>query len=179
MKPAAGRAPAAPAREERQVLSDYLVSKGLKRSAQREVILEAFLNAGRHVSVEDLLRMVKRRDPQVGRTTIYRTLKLFQEAGLASELLLGGEARFEPLWKREHHDHFFCVGCGEIFEFQSPEIEKLQEEIARGLGFVIEGHRHNIFGRCRKCAAKAPRETRKHQASGASRPPAASSARGE
>jgi Fur family ferric uptake transcriptional regulator len=112
------------------------------------------------VSVEDLLKIVRRREPEVGRTTIYRTLKLFQEAGLASELLFGGEARFEPLWNRCHHDHFVCVACGQIFEFQSPEIERLQDEIAASLGFVIEGHRHNIYGRCRKCALKAPRPAR-------------------
>ena len=155
MPAAASRASSATPREEHQVLEEYLVKKGLKRSSQREAILEAFLKAGQHVSVEDLLRIVKRRDPQVGRTTIYRTLKLFQEAGLASELELGGEARFEPLWNRAHHDHFVCVGCGEIIEFQSPEIERLQDEIAASLGFTIEGHRHNIFGRCRKCAQKA------------------------
>jgi len=159
MTPTAGRAPTAP-REERQVLSDYLAKHGLKRSAQREAILEAFLKAGHHVSVEDLLKLVRRREPEVGRTTIYRTLKLFQEAGLASELLFGSEARFEPLWKRDHHDHFVCVACGEIIEFQSPEIERLQDEIAASLGFAIEGHRHHIFGRCRKCALKAPRPSR-------------------
>jgi Fur family ferric uptake transcriptional regulator len=154
MSPTASRAAPA-AREERQVLSEYLAKHGLKRSAQREVILDAFLKAGSHVSVEDLLKIVRRRDPEVGRTTIYRTLKLFQDAGLASELLLGGEARFEPLWKRDHHDHFVCVACGRIIEFQSPEIERLQEEIATSLGFVIEGHRHNIFGRCSSCLQKA------------------------
>jgi Fur family ferric uptake transcriptional regulator len=159
MTPTGSRASIAP-REERQVLSDYLAKNGLKRSAQREAILEAFLKAGSHVSVEDLLKIVRRREPEVGRTTIYRTLKLFQEAGLASELLFGGEARFEPLWNRDHHDHVVCVACGEIFEFQSPEIERLQDEIAASLGFVIEGHRHNIYGRCRKCALKAPRPAR-------------------
>lgn len=158
--PSTPRRASLPPREERQVLEQYLVQHGLKRSAQREAILDAFLKAGHHVSVEDLLKIVRRREPEVGRTTIYRTLKLFQEAGLASELLLGGEARFEPLWNRCHHDHFVCVSCGEIFEFQSPEIERLQEEIARALGFVIEGHRHNIYGRCSKCALKAPRPAR-------------------
>jgi len=147
-------------REERQVLSEYLVKHGLKRSAQREAILEAFLKAGHHVSVEDLLKIVRKREPEVGRTTIYRTLKLFQEAGLASELSLGGEARFEPLWKRDHHDHFICVSCREIIEFQSPEIERLQDEIAERLGFVIEGHRHHIFGRCQKCVARSRVATR-------------------
>ena len=151
--------PAPIGREEKQVLSSYLAAHRLKRSAQREAILDAFLRAGHHVSVEDLLKIVGRRHPEVGRTTIYRTLKLFKDAGLASELAFGGEARFEPVWNRDHHDHFVCVSCGAIFEFRSPEIERLQEEIASGIGFSIDGHRHHIFGRCRKCAARdrAPR----------------------
>ena len=152
--------PAAAGREERNVLTAYLVRNRLKRSAQREAILDAFVKAGHHVSVEHLLRIVRRRHPAVGRTTIYRTLKLFKDAGLASELLFGSEARFEPVWNRDHHDHFVCVACGEIFEFQSPQIERLQEEIASGIGFMVEGHRHHIFGRCRKCASKPFRPTR-------------------
>ena len=160
MSPPASREPAAAPREEQRVLSEYLVRHGLKRSAQREAILDAFVRAGSHVSVEDLLKIVKRREPAVGRTTIYRTLKLFQEAGLASELLLGSEARFEPLWNRDHHDHLVCVSCGEIIEFQSPEIERQQEEIAGRLGFTIEGHRHTIFGRCSTCAQKLARAGR-------------------
>jgi Fur family ferric uptake transcriptional regulator len=152
--------PTAAGREERSALTAYLVRNRLKRSAQREAILDAFVRAGHHVSVEDLLEIVRRGHPEVGRTTIYRTLKLFKDAGLASELLFGGEARFEPVWKRDHHDHFVCVACGAIFEFQSPPIERLQEEIASGLGFEIEGHRHHIFGRCRKCASKRPRPAR-------------------
>jgi len=143
-------------REERRVLSAYLVRNRLKRSVQREAILDAFVRTGHHVSVEDLLEIVRRRHPEVGRTTIYRTLKLFKDAGLASELLFGGEGRFEPVWNRDHHDHFVCVACGEIFEFQSPQIERLQEEIASGIGFKVEGHRHHIFGRCRTCASKPP-----------------------
>ena len=147
-------------REERRVLSAYLVRNRLKRSVQREAILDAFVRTGHHVSVEDLLEIVRRRHPEVGRTTIYRTLKLFKDAGLASELLFGGEARFEPVWNRDHHDHFVCLACGAIFEFQSPPIERLQEEIASGIGFEVEGHRHHIFGRCRKCASKPFRPTR-------------------
>ena len=147
-------------REEREVLAAYLSRHGLKRSGQRDAILEAFLRAGHHVSVEDLLKIVRRRHPDVGRTTIYRTLKLFKDAGLASELALGNEARFEPVWNRDHHDHFVCVACGGIFEFQSAEIERLQAEIAEGIGFRIDGHRHHIYGRCRRCAARPPRASR-------------------
>ena len=146
--------------EEREVLAAYLTRNGLKRSGQRDAILDAFLKTGHHVSVEDLLRLVRRRHADVGRTTIYRALRLFKDAGLASELLLGGEARFEPIWNRDHHDHFVCLACGAIFEFQSPPIERLQEEIASGIGFEVEGHRHHIFGRCRKCASKPLRPAR-------------------
>src|SRR5512139_1259571 len=152
--------PAPAAREERQVLSAYLVRNRLKRSAQREAILDAFVKAGHHVSVEDLLKIVRRRHPEVGRTTIYRTLKLLKDAGLASELVFGSEARFEPVWNRDHHDHFVCVSCGEIIEFRSAEIERLQAEIAERIGFRIDGHRHHIYGRCRRCAARPPRASR-------------------
>ena len=145
--------------EERDVLAAYLTSHRKKRSGQREVILDAFLKAGHHVSVEDLLRIVHRRHPEIGRTTLYRTMRLFTEAGLASELLLGGEARFEPIWKREHHDHFVCRACGEILEFSSPQIEGLQQQIAAEIGFTVEGHRHHVFGLCRGCAS-SPREAR-------------------
>ena len=144
-------------REERRVFATFLAKNRLKRSGQREVILDAFLRARRHLSVEELLRLVQRRRRDIGRTTVYRTLKLLQEAGLASELVYGDEARFEPLWNRAHHDHFICRSCGAIFEFSSPEIERLQEDIATEIGFTIEGHRHHIFGRCRRCASKPPR----------------------
>lgn len=152
--------PSAPRREEYDVLAAHLARHRLKRSAQREAILDAFLKVEKHVSVEDLLKLVRRRHPEVGRTTIYRTLKLFKDAGLASELVFGEEARFEPIWKRDHHDHFVCTGCGAIIEFTSPEIERIQEEIAQRLSFAIEGHRHHIFGKCGKCAARALRAGR-------------------
>jgi Fur family ferric uptake transcriptional regulator len=144
-------------REEKEVFAAYLNKNHLKRSGQREVILDAFLRSERHLSVDDLLQIVQRKRPDIGRTTVYRTLKLLQAAGLASELALDGQSRFERDWKRAHHDHFICKSCGAIFEFSSPEIERLQDEIAAGLGFVIEGHRHHIFGLCRRCVARSPR----------------------
>src|SRR5262245_8839115 len=101
--------------------------------------------------------MVQKRRPDVGRTTVYRTLKLLQTAGLAQELQLDGQSRFEREYKREHHDHFICKYCGEIIEFVSEDIERLQDEIAEKLGFVIEGHRHQIYGACRNCATRAPK----------------------
>jgi Fur family ferric uptake transcriptional regulator len=140
-------------REEKEVFAAYLVKNRLKRSEQREVILDTFLRSERHLSVDDLLRLVQKRRSDIGRTTVYRTLKLLQAAGLAQELVLQGQTRFEREYKREHHDHFICKSCGEIFEFSSAEIERIQDEIAAGIGFVIDGHRHQIFGFCRDCAS--------------------------
>jgi Fur family ferric uptake transcriptional regulator len=139
-------------REEREVFAAFLTKNRLKRSDQREAILDVFLRSARHLSVDDLFRLVKRKHSDVGRTTVYRTLKLLQAAGLASELQFEGQSRFEREYKRQHHDHFICRCCGDIIEFSSPEIERLQDEVAAGIGFVIEGHRHQIFGRCRRCA---------------------------
>ena len=141
------------AREEKAIFAAYLSKNGLKRSEQREAIVETFLRTERHLSVDDLYRIVHRSRPEIGRTTVYRTLKLLNRAGLASELQIGGESRYEREWKREHHDHFICRTCGGIFEFSSPEIERLQEQVAHELGFEIEGHRHQIYGRCRECRA--------------------------
>ena len=145
------------AREEKEVFAAYLAKNHLKRSEQREVIVDTFLRSQSHLSVDDLLHLVQRRRADIGRTTVYRTLKLLQSAGLAQELELRGESRFEREYNRAHHDHFICQACGEIFEFASAEIERIQDEIAADLGFVIEGHRHQIFGQCRSCAARPQR----------------------
>jgi Fur family ferric uptake transcriptional regulator len=145
-------------REEKEVFAAYITKNRLKRSGQREVILDTFLRSERHLSVDDLHQMVQKRRPEIGRTTVYRTLKLLQAAGLAQELALDGQSVFEREYKRAHHDHFICKSCGEIFEFSNPEIERIQDEIAAGIGFVIEGHRHQIFGLCRSCVARSSRE---------------------
>ena len=141
-------------REEKQIFETYLAKHRLKRSGQREVIVDSFLRTERHLSVDDLLRLAQKRRPEIGRTTVYRTLKLLQAAGLAQELGLQGETRFEREYKRQHHDHFICNSCHAIFEFSSPDIERIQDEIAADIGFVIDGHRHHIFGLCRRCATK-------------------------
>jgi Fur family transcriptional regulator, ferric uptake regulator len=144
-------------REEKEVFATYLAQHRLKRSEQREVILDTFLRSERHLSVDDLLHLVQKRRSDIGRTTVYRTLKLLQEAGLAQELELDGQSRFEREYKRQHHDHFICKSCGEIFEFSNDDIERIQDEIAAEIGFVIEGHRHQIYGRCRNCVQRAAR----------------------
>src|SRR6185295_14002602 len=142
------------AREEKEVFAAYIAKNRLKRSDQREAILDTFLRSERHLSVEDLHQLVQKRRPDIGRTTVYRTLKLLQDAGLAQELVLDGQSRFEVDYNRAHHDHFICRECSEIFEFISDEIERIQDEIAAKIGFEIEGHRHQIYGRCKDCQEK-------------------------
>jgi Fur family ferric uptake transcriptional regulator len=147
-----------PPSEEKEVFAAYLAKNRLKRSEQREVILDTFLRSHRHLSVDDLFQLVQKRRSDIGRTTVYRTLKLLQAAGLAQELALEGRTRFEREWKREHHDHFICRSCGEIIEFSNPEIERIQDEVAAEIGFTIMGHRHQIYGLCRNCSSRPARE---------------------
>lgn len=137
--------------EESRVLETHLRRRGLNRSSRRDVVVNAFLASDKHLSVDDLHALVRRKAPGIGRTTVYRTLKLLESAGLAQALVLQGETRFERELNRRHHDHFICNLCHSIFEFSSDQIEALQEDEARRIGFRIEGHKHQVFGRCAKC----------------------------
>ena len=158
-----------PTREEFRVFEHYLADNGLKHSRQREVILQYFLETGGHMTVDDLYRVIHRKHREIGRTTIYRTLKLFCDAKLAESIeLKDGLTRFEHHYKHSHHDHMICIECGTIIEFVSPEIENLQDEIADAYGFTIDSHRHQIFGVCQKCDQRrrrndAPSHTKKNK----------------
>lgn len=153
-------------REEFKVFEEYLAENGLKHSRQREVILQYFLETGGHMTVDDLYRVIHRAHPEIGRTTIYRTLKLLCDARLAESITLrDGLTRFEHRYKHGHHDHMICVQCGTIIEFVSPEIETLQDEIAEAYGFSIDSHRHQLFGACQKCNKRRGR--RRSQSDGA------------
>jgi Fur family ferric uptake transcriptional regulator len=139
-------------REELEAFEQYLLNHSLKRSRQREIILERFLETEGHLSVDDLYRIIQRTNPEIGRTTIYRTLKLLCDAEIAKAIeLQDGLTRFEILNKDEHHDHMVCTLCGTIVEFTSEAVEKIQEQIAEANGFTVDSHRHQIFGRCQKC----------------------------
>lgn len=134
------------------LFQDYLRSQGLKSTNQRMMILEAFLKSKSHYSTEDLYLKLRRQDPKIGYATVHRTLKLFAECGIASELNFGdGQTRFEPLNADQHHDHLVCTGCGRIIEFEEPRIEQLQEEIAQRYNFQFESHRHELYGLCADC----------------------------
>ncbi len=139
---------AAPA-EALRALSEYLRKNGLKNTRQRDLIVEAFYEAGGHVSIDELLVRVQERMPGVGYATVYRTLKLLNEAGLAHERRFNdGQARYEPVVADEHHDHLICLTCDRIFEFEDALIESRQSEVAAAHGIRVVNHRHEIYGRC-------------------------------
>lgn len=144
----------------RRTLETHIRARGLKHTRQRDEILEAFFAVGGHVSIDELLSRVQTRMPGVGYATVYRTLKLFAEAGVAHERnFQDGQSRYEPVVADAHHDHLICLDCGAIFEFEDPEIERRQAEIAERLGLSVSVHRHEIYGRCRLGASCPRRET--------------------
>ena len=141
--------------EELTILERYLREENLKTTSQRELILKVFLKTTEHVSAEELYELVKKEDPSVGLSTVFRTLKIFYEAGLAREVDFGDKIlRYEHSYGREHHDHLICTSCGSYIEAMDPEIERLQDELCKKFEFVPKTHRLEIFGLCRKCRPK-------------------------
>ncbi|MBI4397190.1 MAG: transcriptional repressor [Elusimicrobia bacterium] len=141
--------------EEKKIFRDYVKSRGLKHTAQRDEILTYLLKSGRHMSPEEVFHTLRERDPKLGRATVFRTLKLLEECRLASRVTdANGHQTYEGSYGKPHHDHMICVRCGRTVEFSSPRIESLQARIARRKGFQVQWHRHEIFGRCSRCENK-------------------------
>ena len=141
-----------PMSEEQEVFLRHIQKKGLKRTAQRDLILDVFLRCEEHLSNEDLYRLVKQEDPSVGQTTVYRTLKLLTEAGLAREVRFGdGRTHYEHQYKHQHHYHMICSECGKIIEFFSAELEAMQDAMAAKHRFQITQHLLRIIGICAEC----------------------------
>lgn len=145
--------------EKREIFQKFMSSKGLKSTRQREVILDEFLSSADHLSTEDLYLRVRRKHPHIGYATVYRTLKLFAECGIAEERDFGaGQTLYEPSKSGEHHDHLICTRCGEIIEFEDARIECLQKQVAQEHDFAMSSHRLEIFGLCARCQKREKRE---------------------
>jgi Fur family ferric uptake transcriptional regulator len=131
---------------------EFLNRRGLRLTRQRQEVVKAFLAQREHVSAEELYHLVKQRVPEIGYTTVYRTLKLLAEADLAhARNFQDGFSRFEPAHQVEHHDHLICRKCGGITEFVNEHIEVMQNQVAKKHGFKITDHTLDIYGVCRKC----------------------------
>ena len=140
---------------EKQIFLEHIEKTGLRKTAQRDVILEVFLSTEEHMASEDLYWLVQKQDPTVGHTTVYRTLKLLTDAGLAREVRLGdGRTYYEHHYNHEHHDHMICTECGKVIEFFSAELEAMQDKMADKYNFKPTHHSLRILGICEDCQKK-------------------------
>ena len=120
--------------------------RGMRMTEQRRVIARVLSSAEDHPDVEELYRRASAIDPHISIATVYRTVKLFEEAGLLERHEFGdGRARYEDA-ERDHHDHLIDITTGEVIEFVDEEIEALQEKIAQRLGYRLKGHRLELYG---------------------------------
>ena len=139
--------------EKKERLNLFLKEKGFKSTKQRDIIASEFLTVGEHVTAEELYNRISNKYSNIGLTTVYRTLKLLAESGLAAERVFADHLiRYEPLAAEEHHDHLICLKCGSITEFEDQRMERLQEKIAAEFGFSVKTHKMELYGHCRKCA---------------------------
>ena len=132
---------------------EYLRTQGLKLTRQRRIISTVFLGQiDGHRTLSQLLEACQGEMSSIGYATVYRTMKLMTESGVAVEhkFVDGGEALFEPNVEGDHHDHIICLTCGKIFEFEDEAIEQRQDRIAAEHGFAVRRHRHEIYGDCLK-----------------------------
>jgi len=120
-------------------------AKGLRMTDQRRIVARVIGDAEDHPDVEELYARAAAVDPRISLPTVYRTVKLFEEAGILEKLVFGdGRARYEDA-ERDHHDHLIDVTTGQVIEFVDPEIEALQERIAARLGYRLIGHRLELL----------------------------------
>src|SRR5574341_1185038 len=120
--------------KEMETLKDHLTKHQLKLTRQRELILSAFLRQ-EHITAEAMYHQLAKTDPHLGLATIYRTLNLFCEAGLAQARHFGSQTQYDNVAHKGHHDHLICTDCGRIVEFENEEIERLQNQVASRHGF--------------------------------------------
>jgi Fur family transcriptional regulator, ferric uptake regulator len=142
-------------REAQEILHRHLKDVGLKQTAQRDTILRTFLETRDHLSTDELHRLVQKKDSGIGYTTVYRTLKLLAECGLASEVAFhDGIARYEHQYNRRSHHHMVCTSCGSSVEFFSQEVGQLEREIGHKYNYLTTRHTFQIYGICEDCRKK-------------------------
>lgn len=145
--------PRAPDQERlRHDLNEYMLKRGLRSTEQRRLIIDTFFEQHEHITIDNLLKQVRAVDARVGYATVYRTMKLLSESGVVQEHKFGdGFTRYELADEEAHHDHLVCLECGKIIEFEEPQIEVLQDRVAKRHGFLVRAHKHEMYGVCADC----------------------------
>ena len=129
-----------------ETIEQKCLSKGVKLTDQRRVIAQVMSESNDHPDVDELYNRVSKIDPKISIATVYRTVKLFEEAGiLAKHDFKGGKARYEAMIE-SHHDHLIDIKTGEIIEFVDDEIEKLQKKVAEKYGYNLVDHKLELYG---------------------------------
>ena len=129
-----------------ETIEQKCIAKGVKLTEQRKIIAKVMSEATDHPDVDELYNRVSRIDSKISIATVYRTVKLFEEAGiLAKHDFKGGKARYEEL-NESHHDHLIDIKTGEIIEFVDDEIEKLQKKVADKYGYELVDHKLELYG---------------------------------
>jgi Fur family ferric uptake transcriptional regulator len=142
-------------KKEEKIFEEFLQTKNLKHSGQRQNILHVYLNTDKHLTAEELYGIVRKKYPVIGCATVYRTLKLLCECGLCRELRFeDSTTRYEHLYGHQHHDHLICTRCGRFTEVVDPKIERLQENLFKEHGFYPQRHRMDLYGVCKSCKRK-------------------------
>jgi Fur family ferric uptake transcriptional regulator len=138
-----------------QQVRDEARKRGVRWTNQRQIIVETFIATDDHVTAEELHQRVRRLDASVSAATVYRTINLLVEIGVAHKRhFSGGSASFESALTKTHHDHLVCMSCGQITEFVHEPLEVLQDQIAAHHGFRLLHHRMELYGVCRQCSAR-------------------------
>jgi len=137
--------------DEFDIFKDFLRQNDLRWTPQRKSILTVFLDQEGHVPIDELHKKIHAEDSSIGIATLYRTMKLLMDAGLAEMHTFNDKTTYERLYKVRHHDHLICKACGKTVEFEHPLIEKYQEEICALHGFALKSHRMELFGLCNAC----------------------------
>lgn len=141
----------------RHDLLNEVEARGVRLTAQRRALIETIQQADRHLDAAALLSEARKRDPNIDRATVYRTIELLKRLGMIDELdlmHLNGEKHYYEVKTQKDHLHLACFGCGEIKEFASPMFERLKQEIGAKNDFEIQVMRLEVGGLCGSCAAK-------------------------
>ena len=136
-----------------RLFSRYLREQGLPITQQREAVAQTVFSATGHLSVEDIERRLREEEERIGKATIYRTLDLLVRSKLVEEHDFGeGFKRYEHRLSRQPvHEHLICLECGEVTEFRSEEVERVESRVTNEYGFTPARHRLEIYGLCRDC----------------------------
>jgi Fur family ferric uptake transcriptional regulator len=134
------------------VLKEALKDGGLRYTQQRQAVWDELCSTSDHRDAEDIYVTLVRNGLPVSRATVYRTIEVLVKKGLARKLDIGdGRSRYEMREDNSHHDHLICVNCGRIEEFVDLNIEKLQKDIAKHHGYILQTHKLQLYGLCGNC----------------------------